>query len=84
MFANLNYGDLIFQLFSLLFFLLPIILVVCLIIYIVRIVRRTERRADERLNLDKEYSALQQQQMQAITELNHRLTRIEDMLKEVD
>lgn len=74
----------VFGFVSLITLVLPVILIIVLIIYVTRIVRRTEQRAEERLRLDKENSALQQQQMQAMTELNNRLTRIENMLKDVE
>ncbi|WP_407272870.1 hypothetical protein [Radiobacillus sp. PE A8.2] len=64
--------------------LVPIAIVIFVIIYVSKVVRRTERRAEERLQLDKENAALQQQQMTAISELNQRLQKIENTLKEVE
>lgn len=77
-------GTLIFQLASFLTLILPVIIFIIIIIFVIRIVRRMERRADERLKLDKEIALSQQQQMQAINELNQRLTNIEKLLKEVE
>lgn len=76
--------DIMVMLPALIIGFLPIILIVGIIIYVTRVVRRTEQRADERLKMDKENFILQQQQMAAITELNSRLTRIENLLKEVE
>ncbi|PIB61094.1 hypothetical protein [Pseudomonas sp. 2995-1] len=70
--------DMLYQLFVLITVLIVPILVV---VVIVKVVRRMDRRADERLKLDKENAALQQQQ---IKEINARITNIEKMLKEVD
>ncbi|WP_066390977.1 hypothetical protein [Neobacillus mesonae] len=81
---GLNTGDILFQLFGLGVAFLPLILLIVLIIFVVRIVRRTERRAEERLKLDRENSIMLKQQMNAINDLNARLTNIEKMLKEVD
>jgi len=64
--------------------LLPVVLFIVILMYIIRVVRRVEKRAEERLKLDKESSALQQQQMKAINELNVRLTNIETVLKEIE
>lgn len=81
MFSNIGFFGILLSLVPI---ILPLAIFIFLIIYVMRIVKRTERRADERLTLDKEYTAMQQQQMQAITELNTRLTRIENTLKEVE
>jgi hypothetical protein len=70
-------GDAIFSLIP----LIPILLILCIFIFGIGVVRRMERRAEERLKLDKENAALQQQQIQ---EINNRLTNIEKILKEVD
>jgi hypothetical protein len=70
-------GDAIFSLIP----LIPVILILCIFIFGIGVVRRMERRAEERLKLDKENAALQQQQIQ---EINNRLTNIEKILKEVD
>ncbi len=77
-------GDMLFQIVSLGTLLLPIVLFIIILMYMVRIVRRVERRAEERLKLDKESFALQQQQMKAINELNVRLTNLETVLKEIE
>jgi large-conductance mechanosensitive channel len=60
---------------------IPFLLILFIIIFGIGVVRRMERRAEERLKLDKENAALQQQQIQ---EINNRLTNIEKILKEVD
>lgn len=70
-------GDAIFSLIP----LIPVLLILCIFIFGISVVRRMERRAEERLKLDKENAALQQQQIQ---EINNRLTNIEKILKEVD
>jgi hypothetical protein len=70
-------GDAIFSLIP----LIPVLLILCIFIFGIGVVRRMERRAEERLKLDKENAALQQQQIQ---EINNRLTNIEKILKEVD
>ncbi|MBD8005935.1 hypothetical protein [Bacillus norwichensis] len=74
----------LFQIVSLGTLLLPVALFIVILMYIIRVVRRVENRAEERLKLDKESSALQQQQMKAINELNVRLTNIETVLKEIE
>jgi large-conductance mechanosensitive channel len=61
--------------------LIPFLLILFIVIFVIGVVRRMERRAEERLKLDKENAALQQQQIQ---EINNRLTNIEKILKEVD
>jgi large-conductance mechanosensitive channel len=61
--------------------LIPFLLILFVIIFGIGVVRRMERRADERLKLEKENAALQQQQFQ---EIKDRLTNIEKILKEVD
>ncbi|WML54905.1 hypothetical protein RCG17_10055 [Neobacillus sp. PS3-12] len=70
-------GEAIFSLIP----LIPVLLILCIFIFGIGVVRRMERRAEERLKLDKENAALQQQQIQ---EINNRLTNIEKILKEVD
>lgn len=60
------------------------ILIIILIIFAFRFVRRLEKRAEERLRLDQENAAFQKNQTEAINELNERLTKIENMLKEVE
>lgn len=82
--SSIQLGTILYQLFASLTLLLPLILFIVLIIYVVRIVRRMERRADERLKIDQEMSTLQQQQMNAIQDINKRLTAIEQTLKQVD
>ncbi|MEH7120502.1 hypothetical protein V7128_24235 [Neobacillus vireti] len=77
-------GDFIFQSFAFAPLILPLLLFIFIIIFVMKIVRRFERRAEERLKLDKENSSLQEQQIKAINELNERLTKIENLLKEVD
>ncbi|QED46672.1 hypothetical protein [Cytobacillus dafuensis] len=77
-------GDILFQLFAFGSLLIPLLITILIIIFVIRIVRRMESRADERLKLDKENAVYQQEQMQAIKELNNRLTNIENMLKEVE
>lgn len=84
MFSNIGTGDIIFPLISFGLALLPLIIVILVIIFVIRMVKRMERRADERLKLDKENVAFQQQQLKTISELNNRLTNIENMLKEVE
>lgn len=74
----------LFQIVSLGTLLLPVALFIVILMYIIRVVRRVENRAEERLKLDKESSAIQQQQMKAINELNVRLTNIETVLKEIE
>ncbi len=76
--------DIIFQLIGFATLFIPIIIIIFVIVYVIKIVRRTERRADERLQIDKDNAALQQQQMAAINVLNQRLKNIEDTLKEVE
>lgn len=83
MFSNVG-GDILFPFFSLGVAFLPLIIGILVIVFAIRIVRRMERRADERLKLDKENVAFQQQQLKTISELNNRLTNIENMLKEVE
>jgi hypothetical protein len=61
--------------------MIPILIFIFIVIFLANVVRRMERRADERLKLDKENTALLQQQ---IKEINNRLTNIETVLKEVD
>jgi large-conductance mechanosensitive channel len=61
--------------------LIPFLLILFIVIFVIGVVRRMERLAEERLKLDKENAALQQQQIQ---EINNRLTNIEKILKEVD
>ena len=56
-------GDAIFSLIP----LIPVLLILCIFIFGIGVVRRMERRAEERLKLDKENAALQQQQIQEIT-----------------
>lgn len=70
-------GEAIFSLIP----LIPVVLILCIFIFGIGVVRRMERRAEERLKLDKENAALQQQQIQ---EINNRLTNIEKILKDVD
>lgn len=80
----LNFGDMIFQLVSLAFLLVPIVFIVLIIYFGIKYVRRAEKRADERLQLDKESSLLQEQQLKLIEGLNGRLARIEKTLNEID
>lgn len=61
--------------------LLPLGLIMVAIIIAINGVRRAQRRADERLELDKHRTELLQQQLQ---EINHRLTAIEAMLRDVE
>ncbi len=61
--------------------LLPLALIMVAIIIAINGVRRAQRRADERLELDKHRTELLQQQLQ---EINHRLTAIEAMLRDVE
>ena len=61
--------------------LLPLALIIVAIIIAINGVRRAQRRADERLELDKHRTELLQQQLQ---EINHRLTAIEAMLRDVE
>ncbi|MBY0123041.1 hypothetical protein [Bacillus sp. S/N-304-OC-R1] len=77
-------SDVLFQMIAFGSLTIPILITIIVVIFIVRIVRRMERRADERLKLDKENAQFQQQQMQAIQELNLRLTNIEKLLKDVE
>jgi sensor domain CHASE-containing protein len=76
--------NILFPLISFGVALLPLIIGILVIIFVFRMVKRMERRADERLKLDKENVAFQQQQLKTISELNNRLTNIENMLKEVE
>ncbi|GAE29644.1 hypothetical protein [Halalkalibacter hemicellulosilyticus] len=82
--SSIHLGSILYQLVAFLTILLPLALFVFLIIYVIRIVRRTERRAEERLRIDQEMTTLQQQQMNAIQDMNKRLTVIENTLKQVD
>jgi sensor domain CHASE-containing protein len=84
MYSNLGGGDLLFSLIPFAITFLPLIILIVALIFVVRIIKRMERRTDERLKLDKENAAFQQQQLQTINELNNRLTNIENMLKEVE
>ncbi|AQQ52621.1 hypothetical protein [Planococcus lenghuensis] len=79
----MNTGDLIFTLLTIGFMLIPLILAVAAAVYIIRLVKRTERRSEERLQLDKEKSATQTQQLEMLQSLNRRLTTIEKFLKDV-
>ncbi|WP_338780614.1 hypothetical protein [Metabacillus sp. FJAT-52054] len=80
----INSGDLLFSGFALLVTFLPLIMTVCVLIFIIRAFRRFEIRAQERLHLEKENSAYQEQQMRMIQDLNERMTSIENLLKQVD
>jgi hypothetical protein len=64
-----------------LFFFVPALVFILLLVFVVRTVHRMERRADERLKLEQKNTSLQQQQMREISE---RLTRIENLLKDVE
>ena len=61
--------------------LLPLVLIIVAIIFAINGVRRAQRRADERLELDKQRTEWLQQQLQ---EINHHLTAIEAMLRDVE
>ncbi len=71
----------VFALLPLLMMLIPLGIVVFIIVFVIKTVRRMDQRAEERLKLDKENAALQQQQM---NEINNRISNIERMLKEID
>ncbi|MFX3617635.1 MAG: hypothetical protein ACE3JK_08905 [Sporolactobacillus sp.] len=71
----------VISLTALLIPLVPVLIFILLTFFVVRVLHRMERRADERLKIDRENMTLQQKQMQGIDD---RLTRIENMLKEVD
>ncbi|KMK75838.1 hypothetical protein [Alkalihalobacillus pseudalcaliphilus] len=77
-------GSVLFQLISILFIIMPIALIIIISIYVVRTVRRLERRADERLKIEQKVLETQQTHQQSMEKLDHRLTNIEKMLKEVD
>ncbi|MFY4774134.1 hypothetical protein [Metabacillus sp. RGM 3146] len=66
----------------------PILLFIAVLVFVVlfatRLTRRMENRAEQRLLIEKENSAFQKQQTEAIQELNRRLTNIEILLKEVE
>ncbi len=66
---------------SLVVSVIPILMFIVIIIFVIRIIRRMERRSEERLKLEKENAAMLREQIQ---DLNIRLTRIENILKEVD
>lgn len=61
--------------------IIPALIFLLILIFGIRFALRMERRSEERLRLDKENTSLLQQQ---IMEVNERLTKIENILKEVD
>lgn len=80
-------GETMFTLLTILPLLLPIIAIVIILIvlvFVIRTAQRMEHRAEERLKLDRENTQMQREQTKKMDELNHRLTGIELMLKEVE
>ena len=43
-----------------------------------------EKRSDERLQIDQQNTAIQQQQMKTLNDLNVRISNVEKILKEVE
>lgn len=80
----INTGDLIFTLLTFGFMLIPLILAIAAAVFITRLVKRTEQRSEERLQLDKEKSATQTQQLEMLRSLNRRMTTIEKFLKDIE
>lgn len=60
---------------------LPFLLIIFILVFVINSIRGINRRSEERLKLEKENLNLQQNQIQ---ELTNRLTKIENILKEVD
>lgn len=79
-----NTGDILFQLISIVMFLLPIAFIVFLFLYVKRLIQRMEKRSDERLQIDQQNTAIQQQQMKTLNDLNVRISNVEKVLKEVE
>ncbi|MBS2968101.1 hypothetical protein J9317_04945 [Metabacillus sp. KIGAM252] len=79
-----NSRDFLFSGFALLITFLPLIITVCGLIFIIRAFRRFEVRAQERLHLEKENLASNEQQMRRIQDLNQRMISIENILKQVE
>jgi large-conductance mechanosensitive channel len=77
-------GDFIFSFMPFLSMLIPIAIFCCIVFFLIRFIRRTERRSDEKIKLEKENKSTQQQQIDTLKEMNERLTRIENLLKEVN
>ncbi|MFD2043383.1 hypothetical protein ACFSTA_03235 [Ornithinibacillus salinisoli] len=63
---------------------LPIILIIIGVVFLIRFAKRTEHRADKRLTIDKNHAQFQQEQTQGMKEISQRISRIENLLKEVE
>jgi len=79
-----NMGDILFQLISIITLILPIAFIVFLFVYVKRLIQRMEKRSDERLQIDQQNTAIQQQQMKTLNDLNVRISNVEKILKEVE
>ena len=77
-----NMGDILFQLISIITLILPIAFIVFLFVYVKRLIQRMEKRSDERLQIDQQNTAIQQQQMKTLNDLNVRISNVEKILKE--
>ena len=79
-----NMGDILFQLISIIMLILPVAFFVFLFLYVKRLIQRMEKRSDERLQIDQQNTAIQQQQMKTLNDLNVRISNVEKILKEVE
>ncbi len=79
-----NMGDVLFQLISIITLILPVAFIVFLFVYVKRLIQRMEKRSDERVQIDQQNTAIQQQQMKTLNDLNVRISNVEKILKEVE
>ena len=79
-----NTGDVLFQFISIILVLLPVAFILFLFMFVKRLIQRWEKRSDERLQIEKQNTAIQHQQMKTLNDLNERLLNVEKTLKAVE
>ena len=52
--------------------------------FVKRLIQRWEKRSDEKLQIEKQNTAIQHQQMKTLNDLNERLLNVEKTLKAVE
>lgn len=74
----------VFSIINLFIVSIPILIVLGLIFYLARYMKRAEIRADEKLNLERENIAYQNEQIETLNKVKERIANIEKLLNETN
>ena len=74
----------VFSIINLFIVSIPILIVLGLLFYLARYMKRAEIRADEKLNLERENIAYQNEQIETLNKVKERIANIEKLLNETN